>query len=103
MSMTAHIASKVLSTRYTIDILRLLGANGEMAQKDMRCIISTNNKTISRKLEFLLGWGLVTCELREGRDSRHVSKYWELTEKGSRAAGLLDELEAVLGGSLDEE
>ena len=88
---------------YTIDILRILRCRGETIQKDLRDVISTNNKTVSVKLGLLQEWGLVTCECRAGKDTRHVSKYWKLTETGEKAAVLLDELEVVLGGSLEEE
>jgi len=103
MLMLTHNTSTVLSTKYTIDILRILRCRGETIQKDVKHIISTNNKTMSEKLGLLQEWGLVTCEYRAGKDTRHVSKYWKLTETGEKTARLLDEIEVVLGGSLEEE
>ncbi len=103
MLMTTHITSTVLSTVYTIDILRFLRCRGETIQKDMKNIISTNNRTLSMKLGLLQDWGLVTCEYRAGKDTRHVSKYWKLTETGKKTADLLNEIEVVMGGSIEAE
>ena len=103
MLMLTHNTSTVLSTKYTIDILRILRCRGETIQKDVKHFISTNNKTMSEKLGLLQEWGLVTCEYRAGKDTRHVSKYWKLTETGENIARLLDEIEVALGGSVEEE
>lgn len=101
--MVTRLASTVLGTMYTIDIIIHLRNNGESTQNDMLNVITTNGRTLHKRLELLRKNDLVTCKTGYSRGSRHISNYWKLTAAGEESARLLERLEVTMGGSIGTE
>ncbi|MEI6795565.1 MAG: hypothetical protein WCK39_01750 [Methanomassiliicoccales archaeon] len=88
-----ELRSSFLEERYTVRIMVALRQKGQTTRQDLYETVSNGSSTVGGKVNTLISIGLVEEEVRKALP---FTKHLRLTEKGTRVADLLVEIEKVV-------